>query len=86
MWRILIHIKGSELEDIFLGDCAMTFPSHVVDDFVFPKYTLQEKYSLEFISTFWPDMVYKYELSFSGKWRSFCYDRFLFIYFFSYEP
>ena len=33
MWRILIHIKGSELEDIFLGDCAMMFPSHVVDDF-----------------------------------------------------
>ena len=45
--------NDSELKDIFLGDCAMTFPSHVVDDFIPQKNTSHEKYLLEFISTFW---------------------------------
>ena len=31
----------------------MTFPSHVVDDFIPEKNMSHEKYSLEFISTFW---------------------------------
>ena len=31
----------------------MTFPSYVVDDFISEKKKSQEKYSLEFISTFW---------------------------------
>ena len=53
------------------------------------KNTSYEKYSLEFISTFWrnislsleelvPVMVSQWELSILGRWHSFCYDRFFF--------
>ena len=31
---IINRWNNSEPWDIFLGDCAMTFPSHVVDDFI----------------------------------------------------
>ena len=41
------HIIGtwniSELKTFFLGDCAMAFPFHVVDDFI-PENTSKEKY------------------------------------------
>ena len=54
---------------------------------------MARKYSLEFISTFWrnislsleelvPVMVSKWELSFSGRWRSFCCDGFFFFFLF----
>ena len=31
---IINHWNNTELQDILLGDCAMAFPSHVVDDFI----------------------------------------------------
>ena len=40
-----------EFKDIFLCDCAMAFPFHMVDDSI-PENMSYEKYSLEFISTF----------------------------------
>ena len=69
----------------------MTFPYHVVHDFI-PEKICRKKIFLEFISTFWhnislsleelvPVMVSKWELSFSGRWRSFCYDGFFFLLF-----
>ena len=67
-----------EPTDIFLGDCAMAFPFHVLDDLNF-EITSYDKYSSEFISTFRRNIsilsleelvlviISKKELSFSGS-------------------
>ena len=44
--------NNPELKYIFLGDCAMAFTFHEVYNFI-PENMRYEKYSLEFIFTFW---------------------------------
>ena len=83
--------RCSELKDIFSWWLRNDVTTWSI--FSFLKKFVARKYSLEFISTFWrnislsfeelvPVMVSKLESSFSGRWSSFCYDVFFYLFFF----